>query len=214
MSGGRAEILSRVREALADMPAAETPDDVPVRRDYRRESAEGLLDLVERFAERVADYRAEVRRVDDRDLAAALRAACEDRGLRRAVIPAALPSSWRPDGIEVIEDERLSAKELDRFDVAITGCAAAIAETGTILLDGGERSGRRAITLVPDHHVCVVEAASIVAGVPDAVAALAAAAGEGRPLTLVSGPSATSDIELDRVEGVHGPRLLDVLVVG
>ena len=95
----------------------------------------------------------------------------------------------------------------------LTGCALAIAETGTIVLDGGARSGRRAITLVPDYHACVVEAGRIVAGVPDAVAALAEAAADGRPVTLVSGPSATSDIELDRVEGVHGPRTLDVFVV-
>jgi L-lactate dehydrogenase complex protein LldG len=96
----------------------------------------------------------------------------------------------------------------------LTGCALAIAETGTIVLDGGARSGRRAITLVPDYHVCVVEAERIVAAIPDAFAALAEAAAEGRPVTFVSGPSATSDIELDRVEGVHGPRTLDVFVVG
>ena len=102
---------------------------------------------------------------------------------------------------------------LDGFDGVLTGCALAIAETGTIVLDGGARSGRRAITLVPDYHVCVVEAERIVAAIPDAVAALAEAAAEGRPVTFVSGPSATSDIELDRVEGVHGPRTLDVFVV-
>jgi L-lactate dehydrogenase complex protein LldG len=122
-----------------------------------------------------------------------------------------------PIGIEdvelVVDDPPLSAAELDAVDGVLTGCALGIAETGTIVLDGGARSGRRVLTLVPDYHLCVVEAASIVAGVPDAVAALAAAAAEGRPITLVSGPSATSDIELDRVEGVHGPRTLDVLVV-
>jgi L-lactate dehydrogenase complex protein LldG len=106
-----------------------------------------------------------------------------------------------------------AARELDGVDGVLTGCALAIAETGTIVLDSGPRSGRRAITLVPDYHACVVEAADIVASVPDAVAELADAAAEGRPITLVSGPSATSDIELDRVEGVHGPRTLDVFVV-
>ena len=117
-------------------------------------------------------------------------------------------------GVEVVvDDPPLSPQALDQLDGVLTGCALAIAETGTIVLDGGERSGRRALTLVPDWHLCVVEAGSVVAGVPDAVAALADAAAEGRPITLVSGPSATSDIELDRVEGVHGPRTLDVLVL-
>ena len=111
------------------------------------------------------------------------------------------------------DDPPLSARDLDGVDGVLTGCALAIAETGTIVLDGGERSGRRALTLVPDWHICIVEADTIVAGVPDAVAALAEVAAEGRPITLVSGPSATSDIELDRVEGVHGPRNLDILVV-
>ena len=117
-------------------------------------------------------------------------------------------------GVEVVvDDPPLSPQALDQLDGVLTGCALAIAETGTIVLDGGELSGRRALTLVPDWHMCVVEAGSVVAGVPDAVAALAGAAREGRPITLVSGPSATSDIELDRVEGVHGPRTLDVLVL-
>jgi L-lactate dehydrogenase complex protein LldG len=102
---------------------------------------------------------------------------------------------------------------LDAYDAALTGCALAIAETGTVVLDGGPASGRRALTLVPDHHLCVVRSDQIVATVPDAIAALAPAAREGRPITFVSGPSATSDIELERVEGVHGPRKLDVFVV-
>jgi L-lactate dehydrogenase complex protein LldG len=122
--------------------------------------------------------------------------------------PAALP--WRPDGVELVEDHGLPARELDGLDGALTGCALAIAETGTIVLDGGERSGRRALTLVPDLHLCVVERSQVVATVPDAIRALRGARG---PFTFVSGPSATSDIELDRVEGVHGPRRLEVLLV-
>ena len=117
-------------------------------------------------------------------------------------------------GVEVADDgPGVAMSELDAVDGALTGCALAIAETGTVVLDGGPACGRRALTLVPDHHVCVVRGDQVVAGVPDAVAALSAAAAEGRPITFVSGPSATSDIELQRVEGVHGPRKLDVVVV-
>ena len=108
---------------------------------------------------------------------------------------------------------RVAPGELDALDAVVTGAALAIADTGTIVLDSGPESGRRALTLVPDHHVCVVRAETIVPSVPDAIAALADASRDGRPITFVSGPSATSDIELDRVEGVHGPRRLDVLVV-
>ena len=121
----------------------------------------------------------------------------------------------RPPGLELVADDPpISAQGLDRVDGVLTGCALAIAETGTIVLDSGAESGRRALTLVPDLHVCVVDAARIHASVPDAIAALAPAAAEGRPITLVSGPSATSDIELERVEGVHGPRRLVILVAG
>ena len=181
-------------------------------RGYRGAGAPADGDIVALFCERCADYRAEVRRVTAAELAGAVAAACAERGARRLVVPPDGPSEL--EGIELVADDPpLSAAELDGFDGVLTGCALAIAETGTIVLDGGARSGRRAITLVPDYHACVVEAERIVAGVPDAVAQLAEAAADGRPVTLVSGPSATSDIELDRVEGVHGPRTLDVFVV-
>ena len=116
------------------------------------------------------------------------------------------------DGVTT-DGPHIPPADLEEFDAALTGCALAIAETGTIVLDGGPASGRRALTLVPDHHLCVVRADQIVATVPQAIVALEKAAGEGRPITFVSGPSATSDIELERVEGVHGPRKLDVFVV-
>ena len=191
----RERILADIRAAVAGRPTPEVP------RDYR--SADPGVDAVALFVERASDYRAEVRRVTDP--AAAVAEVCA--GLRVAV-PPELPAAWAPDGAAT--DGGLSTAKLDGIDAALTGCAVAIAETGTLILDGGGRSGRRALTLVPDMHVCVVEAAQVVATVPEALARV----DPRRALTLVSGPSATSDIELDRVEGVHGPRRLVILVVG
>ena len=198
-------MLARVRSALG---AGVAVPEVP--RGYRGPRIDDSS--VDRFCERVAEYRASVTRIAAADLGATISRLCSERGARRIAVPPGGPDTL--DGVElVVDDPPLSAADLDGLDGVLTGCALAIAETGTIVLDGGERSGRRALTLVPDWHVCIVEAGSIVAGLPDAVAALRGAADEGRPITLVSGPSATSDIELDRVEGVHGPRTLDVVVV-
>jgi L-lactate dehydrogenase complex protein LldG len=210
VSGAREAVLGAVRAALG---AGAAVPEVP--REYvgAGQPAPSGGDVVELFCERCADYRATVRRVSAAELPTAVSAACAERGARRLVTPPEGPTDL--EGLELVADDPpLGPRELDGFDGVLTGCALAIAETGTIVLDGGARSGRRAITLVPDYHVCVVEAERIVAAVPDAVAALAEAAAEGRPVTFVSGPSATSDIELDRVEGVHGPRTLDVFVVG
>ena len=167
--------------------------------------------MVARFCERAAEYRATVRRVDRGALDEAVAAACREHGRARLAVPQG--GQRHAPGIELlVDDPPIPARGLDRVDGVLTGCALAIAETGTIVLDGGAESGRRALTLVPDLHICVVEAARIHASVPDAIAALAPAAADGRPLTFVSGPSATSDIELERVEGVHGPRELVILV--
>jgi L-lactate dehydrogenase complex protein LldG len=197
----REDVLARVRTALRDVPAGEALEPA----GYEPPPAPSG-NAVARFAERVSDYRATVREADD--VAATIAQVCAEHEARRLGIPAALP--WRPQGVELVEDHGLSARDLDELDGALTGCALAIAETGTIILDGGERSGRRALTLVPDLHVCVVERSQVVATVSDAIRALDGARG---PFTFVSGPSATSDIELDRVEGVHGPRRLEVLLV-
>jgi L-lactate dehydrogenase complex protein LldG len=207
----REEMLAAVRTAFGPEPRAAT--EVP--RDYRAAGTvpAGSPDLVELFCERVGDYKADVHRVSGTDeLAAALAEVCAARGSSRVLrAPAA---DWDIDGADVRADSPdLSPPELDTVDAALTGCALAIAETGTIVLDGAPRSGRRALTLVPDHHICVVRADQVVANLPDAIAHLADAARAGRPLTFVSGPSATSDIELQRVEGVHGPRMLDVVVL-
>ena len=185
MSAAREEILARIRAIPRDPP-------VPVERTYRRT---GTLDAEARvglFMERVGDYRATVRR--------GLGTIAELEG--RFVVPQDLPAEWRPR--DAVEDGGLSPRELDALDGVVTGCTVAIAETGTIVLT----KVRRALTLVPDTHVCVVESSQIVELVPEAIALLGT-----EPATFVSGPSATSDIELDRVEGVHGPRNLVVLVV-
>jgi L-lactate dehydrogenase complex protein LldG len=210
VSDARADVLSRVRAALG--AGTGVPEIARAYRGPGRAGPAGAPDVVDRFCVRVEEYRATVRRVSADGLGTAAAAACRERGVRRLAVPPGGPTAIE-DVELVVDDPPLSAADLDAVDGVLTGCALGIAETGTIVLDGGERSGRRALTLVPDYHLCIVEAASIVAGVPDAVAALAEAAREGRPITLVSGPSATSDIELDRVEGVHGPRTLDVLVV-
>ncbi len=134
--------------------------------------------------------------------------------LRLACAPG-VPADWPPTAVEVLRDDPpLSVADLDGVDGVLTGAATGVAETGTIVLDGAPLSGRRALTLVPDLHVCVVDAATLVASVPAMIDATAAAIGDGRPITLVSGPSATSDIEFDRVEGVHGPRRLEVVLIG
>jgi L-lactate dehydrogenase complex protein LldG len=214
MSAGREEILRRIRRALADVPDEERAPDVTVARDYRRSGELEARERVERFAERVRDYHADVRRVGDDEVAQAVADACRQLGLRRVAIPPGLPAQWQPQDVELVADEGLSAHELDEIDASLTGCAVAIADTGTIVLDGAARSGRRALTLVPDHHICIVRAEQIVELVPEAVAAVASAVRERRaPITLVSGPSASSDIELSRVEGVHGPRHLLVLII-
>ena len=134
---------------------------------------------------------------------------CAQRGAHRVVVPAGLGLTL-PAGLDVRVDDGLTAAELDAFDAVVTRAAVAIAETGTIILDGSAGQGRRAISLVPDYHLCIVHASQVVQLVPEAMARLAAAA--HRPLTWISGPSATSDIELERVEGVHGPRTLEVIL--
>ena len=199
----RDEILARVRDALRDVPHGEALEPTPYEPPPPPSG-----NAVARFAERVSDYRATVREADD--LAATILGVCGEQGAHRLGVPVGLLEGWRPDGLDLVEDHGLGAGELDALDGAITGCALAIAETGTIVLDGGARSGRRALTLVPDLHLCLVERSQVVATVPDAIRALEGARG---PFTFVSGPSATSDIELDRVEGVHGPRRLEVLLV-
>jgi L-lactate dehydrogenase complex protein LldG len=202
----RDELLRRARAAIGDVEAE------PVPRRYRAGGEGDSGVAVELLCERAVDYGAVVHRPPAAELEECIAERCAALGVRRLALPAGAP--WRPTGVEVaIDGPPLSAAELDGLDGALTGCALAIAETGTLVLDGAGTCGRRAITLVPDLHLCVVAIADVVATVPAAISRLAGAARDGRPLTLVSGPSATSDIELERVEGVHGPRCLELFVV-
>jgi len=208
MSDARATVLARIRSALGSAPVV---PDIP--RDYRRtgELPPGDPALLEQLVDRLLDYKATVVRTSpDRlaaDLVRTLRETMPEGG--RLLVPPALPAAWSVPGTAVVDDGTLDATALDDFAGVLTACAAAVAETGTIALDGGPDQGRRAITLVPDRHFCVVRADQVVQTVPDLLHRLTPTS----PLTLISGPSATSDIELNRVEGVHGPRTLVVLVL-
>jgi L-lactate dehydrogenase complex protein LldG len=209
MSDARELVLGAVRAALAgSAPAA------AVTRDYLRH---GTLDADARIAllcERIGDYRAQVHRVDAGELAATIADAFAQHGAKRVCVPAGVPAEWLPAGVDLLRDDGLSFDQLDHLDGVLTGATLAIAQTGTIVLTAAPAEGRRALTLVPDLHVCVVAEEQVVETVPEAIAPLAELVRAQRsPITLISGPSATSDIELRRVEGVHGPRRLIVIVV-
>ena len=218
MASAKETILYRIRHATRDVPEEERPGDVPVERGYREEDDASREEIVERFAERAAEYEATVRRVKTDELPGVIEEALTRRGVKRLVVPPYLPKEWVPEGIEALRDAarpRLTNEELDGRAGVLTGCALGIAQTGTIVLDSGRAQGRRALTLLPDYHLCVVREDQIVGLVPEAFAKLEdTVKNEGRAITFISGPSATSDIELNRVEGVHGPRTLEVLIVG
>ncbi|RKN38583.1 LutC/YkgG family protein [Streptomyces hoynatensis] len=211
---GRETVLGRVRRALADVPREESPDEVPVPRDYLATHSPGDRErTLETLAAHLADYRAVVHRTDAAGLPALIARLLAARGARSVVVPAGLPPEWlaEAEGVRQVPDSAADTPhELDAVDSVVTGCAVAIAETGTLVLDGGPDQGRRRISLIPDHHVCVVRCPEqVVDSIPQALRRLTPT----RPLTWISGPSATSDIELDRVEGVHGPRTLEVALV-
>lgn len=206
VSGSRERILARIRSAVAEAP--EAPEAA---RDYLDTHTPDDR-IVELLAENLADYRALVHRTDQAGLPAVIARLLAERGARTVAVPPLLPADWlaESDVSRIPDSADETAQRLDAVDSVVTGCAVAIAETGTIVLDGSPDQGRRRITLVPDHHICVVRVPDqVVASVPRAMPRL----DPTRPLTWISGPSATSDIELDRVEGVHGPRTLEVVLV-
>lgn len=210
----RDEILARVRSATSDVETvAGARGPVPV----IAEVSPGVAETLDLLAENVADYRATVVRVSAPGVGAAVVQALRDAGATSVVLPTGLDPSWQQDlaaAFETVpEAEAVSAHTLDSVDAVVTGSALGIAVTGTIVLDHQLDQGRRELTLVPDIHVCVIRADQVVHDVPEAVSRLRTASGQQRVLTWISGPSATSDIELQRVEGVHGPRTLSVVIV-
>ncbi|MGW0734874.1 LutC/YkgG family protein [Streptomyces sp. NPDC002851] len=240
-ASSREKILGRVRRALADVrqdgtsydtsdgtpydssdgtsydssddTPGETPYEDAIPRDYLRTHGDRTPEqTVNLLAENLADYRAIVHRCTDAEISDLLMRLLAERGAQTVAVPPELPPHWlaAADPVRVHDRQAQTPAELDRVDSVVTGCAVAIAETGTIVLDGGPEQGRRRITLVPDHHICVVRVpGQVVSSVPQALERL----DPTRPLTWISGPSATSDIELDRVEGVHGPRTLEVVLM-
>jgi len=218
----RDEVLARIRAALGGSPVGGAPGGSPaggapggdqVPRGYRCSAGLDTGALISLLTERLHDYGTAVRRCPPSGVPAAVRDALAERGARRVVVPAGLqlPGLDGPGpGVTLLAEDGLSPGALDAADGVVTTAALAIAETGTIILDGGPGQGRRALSLVPDYHLCLLPAGHIVGIVPEAVARLPT----GRPCTWISGPSATSDIELDRVQGVHGPRTLEVILIG
>lgn len=219
MSNSKEQILTRIRTALGK-ETGKTEDSISqkIRRNYEKN---GLLDDEEKirlFSERVSEYKAETERLSGDELGKRIKAICEKAGVKKLVVPPGLDESWLDEvksSANLLSDEPpLSKDDLNNSDAVLTGCFLGVAQTGTIVLDAGPGQGRRALTLLPDFHICVIKQQQIVETIPEAFQQLDEIVKKtGRPITMISGPSATSDIELSRVEGVHGPRRLHVLIV-
>lgn len=211
MSGARDAVLGRIRKAIGPPASSVADDRASIGRTYQQESGLGREELVELFASRIVHYDGSVLKCGADSLAATIGQALAARGKRRIHIPPDIERAWLPSGVEFVADRQTPVLELDRSEGVLTGCTVAIALTGTMVLTHGPGEGRRALTLVPDYHLSIVFAEQIVETVPEALRR--AAVGSHSLLTTISGPSATSDIEMTRIKGVHGPRVLDVVIV-
>jgi len=210
MSGAREEILARVRRYSASGLPNQAADYAAIRRDYRLSGNLDTEQTLRLFQERLQDYEAKVYCCSSDRISETIAAALSARGKKRLVVPESIPSTWLPEGFEFVRDTGLTYDDLDASDGVVTTCAAAIALTGTILLEHTREQGKRSITLIPDYHLCVVFTNQVVETVPEGFRRVAHSIA---PITTISGPSATSDIEMTRVRGVHGPRYLDVIIV-
>jgi L-lactate dehydrogenase complex protein LldG len=213
MTSARDAILGRIRRALSDVPGAEEHLVGAADWRFRLHSSDSRETLVARFAERARGYKVRVDHANRASAAALAARLLSEAGHVRLAMPADFPDDLAPEGFDLLRDEGLDNATIAACDGVVTTCACAIAETGTLVLDHGQGQGRRKLTLLPDYHLCFVEASSIVGLVPEAVERMHSSVLAGRPLTFISGPSATSDIELNRVEGVHGPRTLQVVIL-
>lgn len=213
MSDSRTRMLARIRESMQQGSGWEHGQKLIVPKQPIPHSSAATVAFVPVFAERVREYKAWVGEVSLAQLRETIDQRMQERHVRRMLVPVDIPPSWLPDGRLFSPDHQLHADEIASSDGVLTGARLAIAATGTIVLDGGVGQGRRMLSLLPDYHLCIVFQQQIVADVPAAFAMLQPQSGERPFLTLISGPSATSDIELNRVEGVHGPRTLDVIIV-
>ena len=210
----RAEILSRIRSATKvrphDRSASEAWQTIP--RSYRQSGTLDLPDRMELFKDRLREYGAGVYPTVSSRVSQTVAAVLTERNKRRMVVPVGIDLAWLPTSFSFVSDDALSYNDLDACDGVLTGCTVAIAITGTLVLCHGAGEGRRALTLIPDYHLCVVECSAVVETVPEAMHFLETR--KKHPITLISGPSATADIEMTRIQGVHGPRILDVVLVG
>jgi L-lactate dehydrogenase complex protein LldG len=210
----RSEILRRIRAAKGGVSSAETARTAwdGIERSYLRNGSRPVEEVLELLEDRLRDYDARVMRVREAEVATAVAKMMGERGVRRVVVPKGLEATWLPSGFEFVLDDGLTALELDAVGGVMTGATLAIAETGTVVLQNTAGQGRRVVTLVPDYHLCVVRVKDVVETVPEAFGRLEATA--ELATTFVSGPSATADIEMTRIKGVHGPRFLDVILAG
>lgn len=216
MSKAKDEILQRIQSATGEVPREERPEDIGVNREYIQKGKLSAEERVQLFVERSGEYKATVKRIKKGNLKDEIAEACGRHKAKKMAIPTGFKKAWLPEALDPQFDshnEPLTHDELDQLDGVITTCALAVAQTGTIILDAGAGQGRRVLSLLPDYHLCIVREDQIVETVPEGFAGVTEEVKkEGRPITFISGPSATSDIELSRVEGVHGPRRLEVLV--
>jgi L-lactate dehydrogenase complex protein LldG len=209
----REEILGRIRAALPGASTGVEASHAVIARDYARNGTLDRRPCLALFIDRLVDYDTQVVELtDEMELAGAIEDVLREAAEDRLLVPATFPQQWLPRGAAVEVDHNLTTEQMERAQAVLTTCEAAVASTGTIILVHDGAQGRRAITLLPDHHLCVVRRDQVYELVPEALAAMAEQS--ARPITTISGPSATSDIEMTRIRGVHGPRRLTVLLYG